>query len=105
MSDALSMSTHEYILCLSDKGIRDALYDLGTMFDYISAADGIPVFRSSRLQKEKSVPGGVFGFFLSAELIDGATFRLTSSLEAEATEKSGGQFGRPSFLWTRKAVR
>lgn len=82
MSDALSMSTHEYILCLSDKGIRDALYDLGTMFDYISAADGIPVFRSSRLQKEKSVPGGVFGFFLSAELIDGATFRLTSGGKA-----------------------
>lgn len=77
MSDALSMSNHQYILCLNDKGIRDALYDLGTMFDCISTADGIPVFRSPRLQEEKAVPSGVFGFFLSAELIDGATFRLT----------------------------
>ena len=77
MSGTLSMSNHEYILCLNDKSIRDALYDLGTMFDYISIVDGIPAFHSPRVQREKAVPSGVFGFFLSAELIDGTTFRLT----------------------------
>lgn len=77
MSYAIPVSTHEYILSLSDKGIREALYDLGTMFDCISTVDGVPVFCSARLQQEKAVPTGVFGFFLTAGLIDGVTFRLS----------------------------
>ncbi len=82
MSDVLSMSNHEYILCLNDKSIKDTLYDLGTMFDCISTADGIPVFHSSRLQKEKAVPSGVLGFFLNAEIIDGVSCRLTQDGKA-----------------------
>ena len=77
MSDALSLSNHEYILRLADKDIRSALYDLGTMFDCVSTVDGLPVFRSSRLQIEKAVPDGVFEFFLSANLIDRISFCLT----------------------------
>ena len=77
MPETNSMSTHEYILHLSDKDIRDALYDLGTMFDCISTAGGFSVFHSTRMQQEKSVPNGVFGFFLTSGLIDGATFCLS----------------------------
>lgn len=77
MPNTMCASTHEYILCLSDKGIRDALYDLGTMFDCISTVDGVPMFYSARMQQEKAVPTGVLVFLLTAELIDGATFRLT----------------------------
>lgn len=82
MPETIPVSTHEYILCLSDKGIRDALYDLGTTFDSISTAGGFPVFHSTRMQQEKAVPNGVFGFFLTAGLIDGVTFRLTSDGKA-----------------------
>jgi len=77
MPDTTSANAHEYILCLNDKGIRDALYDLGTMFDCISTGAEEPVLYSTRLQKEKAVPCGVVGFFLNAGLIDETTLCLT----------------------------
>ena len=77
MPDVMSVSNHEYILCLSDKGIRDALYDLGTMFECVSMVDGTLVFHSTRMQQEKTVPNGVFDFFLTSGLIDRETFRLS----------------------------
>lgn len=77
MQDIISMSKHEYMLCLSDKDLKATLYDLGTMFDHISITDGIPMLHSIRLQQTKAISNGVFGFLMSAEFIDRINYQLT----------------------------
>ncbi|MHB8072046.1 MAG: hypothetical protein ACYDHF_08915 [Candidatus Cryosericum sp.] len=78
MPDAAHTNTLEYLFCVTEKGVKTTLYDLGTLYDCVDAGNASLVLRNRHSQQEKVVPAGACDFLLDAEFVGAADHRLTS---------------------------